>query len=158
MKAGKDFIGVGVGATILNNKNEILLLKRRQSISEERTTSGMWSIPGGEVEFMEKIEDAVKREVREEIGVDVEIIKHIGYTDQILEKSKVHWSCHHFLCKIKNGEPKIIESDNFEKLEWFSIDKLPKNVGITHVIRPLYLLGLISEEEYKKRLEETSES
>jgi ADP-ribose pyrophosphatase YjhB (NUDIX family) len=52
MKAGKDFIGVGVGATILNNKNEILLLKRRQTISEERTTSGMWSIPGGEVEFL----------------------------------------------------------------------------------------------------------
>ena len=158
MKAGKDFIGVGVGATILNNKNEILLLKRRQNISEGRTTSGMWSIPGGEVEFMERIEDAVKREVREEIGVDVEIIKHIGYTDQILEKSKVHWSCHHFLCKIKSGEPKIIESDNFEKLVWFSIDKLPKDAGITHVIRPLYLLGLISEEEYKKRLEETSES
>ena len=158
MKAGKDFIGVGVGATILNNKNEILLLKRRQSISEDRTTSGMWSVPGGEVDFMETIEDAIKREVREEIGVDVEIVKHIGYTDQILKKSKVHWSCHHFLCKIKGGEPKVIEPNKFEKLEWFSIDKLPKNLGITHVIRPLYLLELISENEYKKRLKETPES
>jgi len=158
MKPGKDFIGVGVGATILNNKNEMLLIKRRQDNTEGKTTSGMWSVPGGEVEFMEKIEDAVKREAKEEIGVDLEIVKHIGYTDQILEKSKIHWSCHHFLCEIKNGEPRIIEPDKFEKLEWFPIDKIPKNSGITHIIRPLYLLGLISEDEYKKRLKETPES
>ncbi len=158
MKAGKDFIGVGVGAIILNSKNEILLMKRRQEISEDRTTSGMWSVPGGEVDFMEKIEDAIKREVKEEIGVDVEIIKHIGYTDQILKKSKIHWSLHHFLCKIKNGEPKIIEPEKIEKIEWFSVDKLPKSLGISHVIRPLYLLEMISEDEYKKRLNDTPES
>ena len=158
MKAGKDFIGVGVGATILNDKNEILLIKRRGNVSEDRTTSGMWSVPGGEVKFMEKIEEAIKREVKEEIMVDVEILKYIGYTDQILEKSKVHWSCHHFLCKIKKGEPRIAESNKFEKLEWFPVDKIPLNSGITHVIRPLYLLRLINDEEYKKRLLNNTES
>jgi 8-oxo-dGTP pyrophosphatase MutT (NUDIX family) len=59
MKAGKDFIGVGVGATILNNKNEMLLIKRKQDTTEGKTTSNMWSVPGGEVEFMEKIVECV---------------------------------------------------------------------------------------------------
>ena len=81
MKSGKDYIGLGVGAIIQNEKNEILLLKRPDTITPDRTTSGMWSVPGGEVEFMEGVEDAIKREVKEEIGIDVEIIK-INETDE----------------------------------------------------------------------------
>ena len=51
-----------------------------------------------------------------------------------------------------------MEKDKSEKIEWFPTDKIPKNSGIAHVIVPLYKLGLLSEEEYKKRIEETPES
>jgi 8-oxo-dGTP diphosphatase len=158
MKPGKDCIGLGTGAIILNEKSEVLLLKRPDTISYDRTTSGMWSVPGGEVEFMEKVEKAMKREVKEEIGVEVEIIKPIEYHDQILEKSKIHWHCQGFLCKIKSGEPKILEHDKCEKLVWFDPKNLPENCGIAHVVVPLYKLNLISREEYEKRLLNTPES
>jgi len=158
MKPGKDYMGLGVGAIIQNDKGEILLLKRPSTITPDRTTSGMWSVPGGEVEFMEKIEDAVKREVREEVGVEVEIIKNIGYHDQILERAKIHWHCNSFLCKIKSGTPKILEPNKCEKLEWFNPKRFPENCGISHIVVPSYKLGWIDENEYKRRLKTTKES
>ena len=158
MKSGKDYIGVGVGAIIINEHGKLLLIKRRGSIDKSRSTVGLWSAPGGEVEFGEKSEDAVIREVKEEIGVDIEIIKNIGFTDQILNNSGLHWHLIHFLCKIKDGNPSIMEPDNFEKIEWFDTKDIPDGVGIAHVIRPLLLLDLISEEEYKSRLKNTAES
>ena len=74
MAAGFDCVGVGCGALIVNDKNEALLLKRT---SKTRNGAGLWSKPGGGVEFGEKIEETVKREIKEELGVDVEIIKFL---------------------------------------------------------------------------------
>jgi mutator protein MutT len=157
-KAGKDYIGLGVGAVILNDNNEILLMKRSHKLTVDRTTVGMWSIPGGEVDFGENVRNAVKREVKEELGVDIEILKPIGHWDQILQKAKVHWHCVSFICKIKKGTPKILEPDKFNKLKWFKLDKIPKNAGIAHVAAPLYMLGHMSKKELKKRIKETPES
>ena len=52
--AGKDHIGLGVGAVILRNDTQILLIKRSKQLAKDRTTVGMWSIPGGEVEYGEQ--------------------------------------------------------------------------------------------------------
>ena len=158
MKSGSGYIGVGTGAIIQNEKGEVLLLKRPSTITPDRTTSDMWSVPGGEVEFMEKVEDAVRREVKEEIGVEIELIKTIPFHNQILEKSKVHWHCQSFLAKIKEGEPKIMEPKKCEKLQWFNPKEIPENCGIAHVVTPLYKLGLIDKKEYERRLKETPES
>jgi len=157
MKPGKEFIGLGVGAIIQNDEGEILLLKRK-NIEHSRTTVDMWSTPGGEVDFGENVEDAVKREIKEEIGVDVNIVKFIGYNDQILENKTVHWHLLEFLCKIANGSPHIVETDKFEELKWFKINEIPKETGISHVIKPLYTLGMIGKEEYENRIRSTVES
>ncbi len=133
-------------------------MKRKNTIDKDRSTIGMWSAPGGEVEFGEKVEEAVIREVKEEIGVDVEIIKNIGHTDQILKNPRLHWHGVEFLCKIKNGVPEIMKPEKFEKIEWFNPKEIPENTGIAHVIKPLRNLGLIGEEDYQKRLKNTPES
>lgn len=36
-----------------------------------------------------------------------------------------------YLCKIKNGEPKIMEPDKASDMKWFSLDKLPDKLTIT---------------------------
>ena len=69
MKEGFDCVGVGAGALIINDKNEALLLKRT---NKTRNLTGFWMQPGGGVEFNEKIEDAVKREIKEETGFNFE--------------------------------------------------------------------------------------
>jgi len=53
MKSGKDYIGVGVGAIIQDDKGQILLFKRSSKLHPDRTTVGMWSVSGGEVNFGE---------------------------------------------------------------------------------------------------------
>ncbi|MGA8943455.1 MAG: NUDIX domain-containing protein [Thermoactinomyces sp.] len=61
-------------AIVLNRNGEILLHKR--------SDNHLWSLPGGGMELGESIEQCIIREVKEETGLDVEVVKCIGiYTD-----------------------------------------------------------------------------
>lgn len=153
---GENFVGVGVGAFILDQNDRILLMKRAISIAVSRTTAGMWSVPGGQIDYGESAESSVVREVKEEIGVDVKIQKFIGYSDQIL--TRAHWVSLHFLCQITSGNPKVLEPSKCSEIKWFDAKNLPNNAGTTHVLRPAYLMGLITKAEFEQRKLQTSES
>lgn len=126
MQAGKDYIGVGCGAFILNEKEEVLLQQRNKA--PER---GYWSIPGGKVEMFETLEQAIKREVEEETGTKIDIIELLGACNHIVLSEKVHWVSPAFLCKIVNGEPKIMEPEKHIDMKWFPLEQLPENITIT---------------------------
>lgn len=158
MKAGKDFIGVGVGTVIHEGQGRILLLKRSAHLDPSRSTLGMWSNPGGELDFGETVEQAARREALEEIGVEVEIERTIGHTDQILPHSGLHWHLVAFLAHIVGGEPRICEPAKFDDLRWFPLADLPENCGYHHVVVPLSQLGWISEAERRRRAGREAES
>jgi 8-oxo-dGTP diphosphatase len=61
-------ITIGVGAVVFRGE-EVLLIRRGKAPFE-----GQWSIPGGSVEYGEALQDAVRREVREETGVEIDIL------------------------------------------------------------------------------------
>ncbi len=126
MIQGKSYIGVGCGAVILNEHNEILLQLRNKSPEK-----GYWSIPGGRVELFEKIEDTIKREVMEETGVQVEVVDLLGICNHIVENEHVHWVSPSYLCKIIKGIPEIKEPKNHLDLKWFNINNLPENITLT---------------------------
>lgn len=126
MLQGKDYIGVGCGAFIVNENNEILLQLRNKAPEKE-----YWSIPGGKVELFEEIEDAVKREVMEELGVKVEIIDLLGICNHIVKNENTHWMSPCFLCKIIEGVPEIREPSKHLELRWFKIENLPQKITIT---------------------------
>ncbi len=126
MIQGKDYIGVGCGAFILNEKNELLLQLRNKAPEKE-----YWSIPGGRVELFETFEEAVKREVKEETGVEVRVIDLLGICDHIIQNEKSHWVSPSFLCKIVKGEPQIMEPTKHLDMKWFSLDDLPDKITIT---------------------------
>jgi mutator protein MutT len=134
MEAGKNYIGVGAGAVILNDKKEILLLKRLRN-----PEIGKWSIPGGKIDFLEKAESAVIREMEEELGIKVEIKKLLGLTSHILTENKEHWLAPAYLVKIVEGIPKNMEPEKHEEIQWFSLNNLPKNLTITTVKAVEYL-------------------
>lgn len=123
MKPGIDYIGVGVGAMIMNDKEEILLILRAKPPEINH-----WIFPGGKVDYGEKIETALRREIKEEIGVDIDVLKLVHVCDHIVDG--MHWTPPAFLCKIRQGEPKLMEQDKHLGLEWFSINKLPGNLSI----------------------------
>jgi ADP-ribose pyrophosphatase len=127
IKIGTDCIGVGCGALIINDKNETLLLKRTD---KSRNRAGFWSKPGGGLEFGDKIEDTVKREIKEEIGVEIEIIKFLCFTENILKDENQHWISFNYLAKITEGEVKNMEPEKHEEVKWFALDNLPEK--LTH--------------------------
>lgn len=58
---------LGVGAIILDGDDVLLIQRGAEPLA------GYWSIPGGKVEFGETLEEALRREMREELGVEVRI-------------------------------------------------------------------------------------
>jgi 8-oxo-dGTP diphosphatase len=126
MEKGKDYIGVGVGAIIFNENKEILLLLRKRP-----PEAGYWSIPGGKVELFETIEDTIKREVKEELNVETEIIELMGVTNHIVLEEGVHWVAPTFLVRILSGHIKNMEPEKHQDIKWFPVANLPENITIT---------------------------
>ena len=125
-QAGKDFIGVGGGVLILNKKGETFLLKRGINSKNE---AGYWNKPGGAVEYGETLMQAMKREVKEEVGVEVEIFGYLQHSDHIIEKEGQHWMGFNLIGRIKSGEPKNMEPEKFDDARWFNLRKLPKKLS-----------------------------
>jgi 8-oxo-dGTP diphosphatase len=126
LKAGKDYIGVGGGVLIFDSKKEVLLKKRSMA---SRNEAGKWEKPGGEIDFGEKSVNAMKREVREETNIEIEIWGYLPNTDHILKKEKQHWLALNFLADYKSGIMKNMEPKNCDKLGWFGLNRLPKNIA-----------------------------
>lgn len=124
LKPGKDYIGVGVGAVILREKKILLLLRKKAP------EAGCWTIPGGKVEFGETVEEAILREVKEEIGAEGRIIAPLGVTNHILKEERTHFVAPRFLVEILN-DPQNMEPQSHEEMRWFPIDELPTNVTMT---------------------------
>lgn len=128
MQKGVDYIGVAVGAIMFNDKSELFLSKRSQQVKNER---GCWEIPGGSVEFGETLQDAAKREIKEEYGVEIDVLKQFPAEDHLVPEEKQHWVATTFLAKIKKGQiPKIMEPDKCDEIGWFALDNLPSPLSI----------------------------
>lgn len=68
-----------VGAAILNQEqNKILVAKRDSS----RILHDMWEFPGGKIESGETPQEAIKREIKEELNVDIEVGPQVGKSTQ----------------------------------------------------------------------------
>ena len=127
MKPGKDYIGVGCGVFIVNKKGETLLARRAINSKNE---IGVWNKVGGAIEFGETIVEALKREVLEEIGIEIGDIEFLSYTDHILKDENQHWVGMNFMARIKSGEPKILEPDKNDDLRWFKFEEIPTNLAM----------------------------
>ncbi len=128
MKPGIDYIGISVGALILNTKGEILLCKRSQKAKNER---GCWEAPGGAVEFGETLIHAIKREMKEELGIELVISKQLPAADHILLKEHQHWVPSSLVCHIQgNKKPVIMEPEKCDAIGWFSLKKLPSPLSV----------------------------
>jgi 8-oxo-dGTP diphosphatase len=89
MKRGVDYIGVGVGAIIVNDAGQVFLARRGPLAKNER---GLWEFPGGGVEFGEKLADALQREMREEYGIGIVVGELLDVVDHILPEEGQHWA------------------------------------------------------------------
>lgn len=85
---------------------------------------GSWALPGGFVEYGERVEDAVIREVKEETGLDIKIIKLSGVYSDPDRDPRGHTVSVCFLCTPVGGS---LEPDtDAVKAKWFKISELPE--------------------------------
>ena len=105
---------------IINDKREILLLKRRKE-----PYIGIWALPGGSIEFGEHLEEAIEREIKEETNIDVRFVSLKGIVHEILHEEKTGAKLTHFLLWVCQLKPAHFDAKSSREgpLKWFPIDK-----------------------------------
>ena len=104
-----------VVAAILRKGNKVLIDKR----SADGLLGGMWEFPGGKIEHGEDHSTALKRELKEELGILVNTEELFG----IYKHAYTHFTVtvYTYFVEIVNGDPKALEAD---KIEWVKIGAL----------------------------------
>lgn len=109
-----------LGALIFNSEGKLLLALRGPQAKNE---VGKWEIPGGAVEFGETIAAALKREIKEELGIEIELQEMLQLYDHIIPEDKQHWVSPTYICKLIEGEPQNLEPGKCEKIGWFTLEE-----------------------------------
>ena len=107
-------IGVGV---IWNQQGQILIDRRRPT----GVLGGLWEFPGGKIEAGESVEECIKREIWEELGIVIEVGKHlitIAHTYSHLHVTLIVHHCHYL-----DGTPQPIECD---EIRWVTLEEIDK--------------------------------
>lgn len=80
---------------------------------------GLWEFPGGKIEDGEAKEAAIRRELDEELGIDVEVGRLVLVTEDEIPEMKIIF--HLFECSIKTGEPQAIDC---QEVKWVTLEEL----------------------------------
>ncbi len=135
---------IGVGALILDG-DRILMAQRGKEPLE-----GWWSLPGGLVELGEALEDAVRREVREETGLEVRPTGILEVFERIMRDSagatEYHYVLIDYVCRIIGGQ--LCAGDDACRVEWFHRAELA-GLQITEGTLGVIEKGFREQGEYK---------
>ena len=107
-----------VSAVIMNENNEVLLCKSHK-------WNNQYVIPGGHIEYGEKMEDALYREILEETGLHINDIKLLGVQEFINNDSFIetkHFISFDFLCRTEDREVKL--NDEAEEYVWVELNEV----------------------------------
>jgi A/G-specific adenine glycosylase len=105
---------IGV-AVIYNDAGQILIDRR----PEKGLLGGLWEFPGGKIEPNETVEACIKREILEEIDIEIEVGEHLITIDHAYTHFKVTLMVH--ACRYLSGEPQPIEC---EEIRWVTLDEI----------------------------------
>ena len=134
-----------VGAIIKNKQREILLCKMPK---DRGVFPGQWAIPGGGIDEGEKMDEALHREIWEEVGLKLTDIEPLSFFDDEREKflpgdkrEKQYLIYLNFLCKVEDD--KVTINDEFEEYAWVKptlLNEYDLNEATKHTFRKMGLL------------------
>lgn len=125
MRRGVDFIGVTVNFLVHDGKGNVLLQKRSLNCRDEQ---GRWDIGGGALEFGERLADAVRREVKEELQTDAIEVKFLRSYEALRDNdgTPTHWMAFLHAVLVDPKKVKIGEPHKIDEIGWFRQDNLPE--------------------------------
>lgn len=91
---------------------------------------GFWVLSGGHVEYGEIVEKAIKREMKEELGISVKIKKLFGVYSNPKRDPRYHTISVVYL--LEKGKGKIRLNEESSEFKYFSLKNLPKEIGFDH--------------------------
>lgn len=135
---GIDFIGVNCVFWCHDSSGKVLMHKRSNKCRDEH---GKWDCGGGSMEFGETFEQTVRREIKEEYGVEALEIEYVCTKNVLRENDgrKTHWikNMHWVLVdpsKVIKGEP-----EKMEEIGWFDLNNLPQPLH-SQIIPEVYII------------------
>lgn len=126
-------IDVQIGDCILNCRAVAFIVRNGKILLQKRKNDKVWTLIGGKIKIGEHGRDSLKREIKEEIGVDVEVGKLINVAEYFFDWNEKSYHQYIFGYDIKiidHGE--ILDNEEFDGIEigkyiickWFDISDL----------------------------------
>jgi nucleoside triphosphatase len=106
-----------VGALIFNPEGKVFLMRSHK-------WRGQYVVPGGHIELGETMEQALRREIKEETNLDVEDVEFVSFQEFIMDEA--FWKRRHYIffdyaCKTKSTD--VILNDEAQSYVWVTLDE-----------------------------------
>ncbi len=121
-----------IGVAVIRNDQGQILIDRRPA---KDLMGGLWEFPGGKIEPNETAEACIKREILEELAIEVQVGKHLITINHAYTHFHVTLIVHH--CRYLGGEPQPIECDEIRWVTLKEIDQFPFPKANTKIIAAL---------------------
>ena len=124
-------ICAATAAFIVNDRNELLVVRRAKDPAK-----GTLDLPGGFCDMYETVEDGMRREIKEETGLDVTDIHYLFSSPNVYMYSGlgVHTVDMDFLVRVHGDSPAITAADDATEAQWIPINKVnPAEFGLTSI-------------------------
>ncbi len=105
-----------IGVAVIRNQQGQILIDRRLAKGE---MAGLWEFPGGKIELNETVEECIKREISEELAIEVEVGDRLVTINHTYSTFEVTLFVHH--CQYLGGEPQPIEC---EEIRWVTLAEI----------------------------------
>ena len=131
-----------VGCYLVSTNNDHILLAH---VAPGYGPANKWTLPGGGVEWGEDPSDALRREVFEETGFELDGFRYIGVDSRVLAKGnrneELHWIRLFFTADL-HGEPRVIEIDgSVDDARWTPLADIAQLDTVEIIEVGLRLLG-----------------
>ena len=138
MREERALFNLGAFAVIFDDQNRVLLSHRRDMDA--------WNLPGGGVEVEELPNEGVIREVREETGLEAEVVRLVGVYGKIGRNELVFT----FVCRVTGGQLQATEES--DESRYFSLEEIPSNTLKKHAARILDTIKNLPAPVFRKEV------
>ena len=105
-----------IGVAVIRNELGEVLIDRRPA---QGLMGGLWEFPGGKIEPQETVEQCIRREIFEELAIEVEVGAHLITINHEYDHFRVTLIVHN--CRHLQGEPQPIEC---EEIRWVTLAEI----------------------------------
>ena len=126
-----------IGVAVINNKQGKILIDRRK---EKGEMGGLWEFPGGKIEVGETIEECIKREIKEELDIEIRVGDRLTTITHSYKTFNVTLHVHN--CQHLSGQPQPLECEEIRWVEAAQMNQYQFPAANTQIIHLLQQRGI----------------